>query len=81
MTYQVGTFEPNRIAFAPDGLCGVVDYAYGLEGPSDVAENPDYYLDGTGVLICRHGAPRIHAELLKLDFVQHPVYGELPTAS
>lgn len=61
MTYQVGIFEPDRIAFAPDGLCGVVDYAYGLQGPPDVADNPDYYLDDTGVLICRPGAPREHS--------------------
>jgi beta-fructofuranosidase len=56
MTYQVGRFNPERIAFEMDGPAGIVDYSYGLTPPSDPAD-PNYYLDASGVPVCRYGAP------------------------
>ena len=61
MTYQVGTFDPERIAFDLDGPDGMVDHAYGFASPPDVATDPDYYRDGTGVPVCRFGAPPAHS--------------------
>jgi len=56
MTYQVGRFDPERIAFDMDGPSGIVDYAYGLMPPSD-PQDRNYYCDGDGTLVCRNGAP------------------------
>lgn len=61
MTYQVGSFDPDRIAFVQDGPRGVVDYAYGLDVPSDTAGNAGYYRDEMGTLVCRNGAPPAYA--------------------
>ena len=56
MTYQVGRFDPERIAFEMDGPAGIVDYSYGLNPPPDPGD-PNYYLDASGVPVCRYGAP------------------------
>lgn len=56
MTYQVGRFDPQRIAFDMDGPAGIVDYSYGLNPPPDPAD-ANYYLDASGVPVCRYGAP------------------------
>jgi beta-fructofuranosidase len=56
MTYQVGRFDPERIAFEMDGPGGIVDYSYGLNPPPDPAGS-NYYLDASGVPVCRYGAP------------------------
>jgi hypothetical protein len=56
MTYQVGWFDPARIAFEMDGPAGIVDYSYGLN-PPPAPGDPNYYLDASGVPVCRSGAP------------------------
>jgi beta-fructofuranosidase len=56
MTYQVGRFDPERIAFDMDGPAGILDYSYGLTPPPDPS-NVNYYIDATGVPVCRFGAP------------------------
>jgi sucrose-6-phosphate hydrolase SacC (GH32 family) len=56
MTYQVGRFDPERIAFEMDGPAGIVDYSYGLNPPPDPAD-ANYYLDASAVPVCRYGAP------------------------
>jgi beta-fructofuranosidase len=56
MTYQVGRFDPGRIAFEMDGPGGIVDYSYGLNPPPDAGDR-NYYLDASGVPVCRYGAP------------------------
>jgi len=56
MTYQVGRFDPERIAFGMDGPGGIVDYSYGLSSQPDSAD-ANYYLDASGVPVCRYGAP------------------------
>ncbi len=60
MTYQVGTFDPQRVAFNPDGPAGIVDYAYGL-APGDSGGCTLRWQD-TGVPVCRQGAPPAHSE-------------------
>ncbi len=56
MTYQVGRFDPERIAFDMDGPSGIVDYSYGLNPPPNQGD-PNYYMDLSGVPVCRYGAP------------------------
>lgn len=56
MTYQVGRFDPDRIAFEMDGPSGIVDYSYGLNPPLNQGD-PNYYMDSSGVPVCRYGAP------------------------
>lgn len=56
MTYQVGRFDPERIAFAMDGPSGIVDYSYGLN-PPPAPGDANYYQDASGVPVCRYGAP------------------------
>jgi beta-fructofuranosidase len=56
MTYQVGRFDPERIAFEMDGPSGIVDYSYGLN-PAPAPGDPNYYIDPSGVPVCRYGAP------------------------
>jgi beta-fructofuranosidase len=57
MTYQVGRFDPERIAFEMDGPAGIVDHSYGLTPPPDPADPNYYYLDASDVPVCRYGAP------------------------
>jgi len=59
MTYQVGSFDPDRVAFDLDGPSGIVDYAYGL-ALSDI--RPGHYRDISGMPVCPSGAPPAHAD-------------------
>jgi hypothetical protein len=64
MTYQVGRFDPDRIAFEMDGPAGIVDYSYGLNPPPDPGDPVTTTWTPHGVPVCRYGAPSpsVHAD-------------------